>query len=86
MPSPQLEYTMTIHRVDGDPLKFKMRRTVDEIRNAGAAIESGLAAHYLGVVLDGKLTVVPAHRIAGIEIDPAPNVLIAHVIKDVETA
>ena len=86
MPSPQLEYTMTIYRVDGDPLRFKMRRTLDEIRNAGTAIESGLAANYLGVVLDGKLTIVPAHRIAGIEIEPAPNVLIAHVIKDIMPA
>jgi hypothetical protein len=84
MPSPQVEYTMTIHRVDADPLRLKLRRIADEIRNAGAAIESGLAANYLGVVLEGKLTVIPAHQIAGIEIEPAPNVLIAHVIKDVE--
>jgi hypothetical protein len=86
MPTPQLEYTMTIHRVDADPLRFRLRRTLDEMRNAGAAIENGLASNYLGVVLDGKLTVVPAHRIAGIEIDPAPNVLITHVIKDAEPA
>ena len=86
MPSPQLEYTMTIHRVDADPLRFKLRRTIDEMRNAGAAIENGLASNYLGVVLEGKLIVVPSHQIFGIEIDPAPNVLIAHVIKDVEPA
>jgi hypothetical protein len=86
MPSPQLEYTMTIHRVDADPLRFKLRRSLDEMRNAGAAIENGLASNYLGVVLEGKLIVVPSHQISGIEIDPAPNVLIAHVIKDVEPA
>jgi len=86
MPNPQLEYTMTIHRVDSDPLRFKMRRTVDEMRNAGAAIENGLSANYLGVVMEGKLIVVPSHQIAGIEIEPAPNVLVAHVIKDVEPA
>ena len=86
MPTLQLEHTMTIHRVGGDPLRFKLRRTADDIRNAGAAIESGLAANYLGVVLEGKLIVVPAHQIAGIEIDPAPKVLIAHVIKDAEPA
>ena len=85
MPSPQLEYTMTIHRVDADPLRFKLRRTVDEMRNAGAAIENGLSANYLGVVLNGKLVVVPAHQIAGIEIEPAPNVLIAHVISGAES-
>ena len=86
MPNPQLEYTVTVHRVDDNPLRFKLRLTVDEMRNAGAAIESGLAANYLGVVLDGKLIVVPARRIAGIEMDPAPNVLVAHVIKDAEPA
>jgi len=86
MPAPQIEYTMTIHRVNGEPLKFKLRRAVDQIRNAGTAIESGLAANYLGVVLDGKLVVIPSHQIARIEIDPAPNVLIAHVIKDAESA
>jgi hypothetical protein len=84
MPTPQLEHTITIHRVDGDPLRFKLRRTIDEMRNAGATIENGLSANYLGVVLEGKLIVVPSRRISGIEIDPAPNVLIAHVIKDVE--
>jgi hypothetical protein len=86
MPTPQLEHTMTIHRVVGDPLRFKLRRTVDDMRNAGAAIENGLAANYLGVVLEGKLIIVPAHQIAGIEIDPAPKVLVAHVIKDAEPA
>ena len=86
MHNPQLEYTVTVHRVDDNPLRFKLRLTVDEMRNAGAAIESGLAANYLGVVLDRKLIVVPARRIAGIEMDPAPNVLVAHVIKDAEPA
>ncbi len=84
MPAPKIECAVTIHRVDGDPLRFKLRRTIDEMRNAGATIENGLSANYLGVVLEGKLIVVPSHRISGIEIDPAQNVLIAHVIKDVE--
>ena len=86
MPSPQLEYTITVHRVDDDPLRFRLRRTVDEMRNAGVTIENGLSANYLGVVLEGKLIIVPARRIASIEIDPAPNVLVAHVIKDAEPA
>jgi hypothetical protein len=83
MPSPQLQYTMTIHRVNGDPLRFNMVRSLDQLRNAGTVIENGLSASYLGVVLDGRLRIVPAHQIAEIEIDPAPNALIAHVIKDV---
>ena len=43
MPSSHLEYTMTIHRIDADPLRFKLRRTADEIRNAGAAIGKPLS-------------------------------------------
>ena len=86
MPTPELEHEVTIHRVLGDPLRFKLRRTVDEMRNAGAAIEDGLSANYLRVVAGGKLVVVPAHQTAGIEIELAPSVLIAHVIKDAEPA
>ena len=86
MPSPQLEYTMTIHRVDADPVRFKLRRSLDEMRNAGSAIESGLAANYIGVVIAGKLTIIPSHQIAGIEVEPAPTALIAHVIDDAEPA
>jgi hypothetical protein len=84
MPGPELEYTMTIHRVHAEPLRFKLRRTADQMRNAGAAIENGLTAHYLGLILEGKLIVVPAHQIAQIEIEPAPKALIAHVIQDAE--
>ena len=86
MPTPELEREVTIHRVLGGPLRFKLPRTVDEMRNAGGAIENGLSANYLRVVAGGKPVVVPAHRIAGIEIEPAPSVLIAHVIKDAEPA
>ena len=86
MPTPELEYEVTIHRVLGDPLRFKLRRTVDEMRNAGGAIENGLSANYLSVVAGGKPVVVPAHQIAGIEIEPAPSVLIARVIEDAEPA
>ena len=81
-----VEYTLTIHRVTGESLRFKLRRTPEQIRNAGSALENGLAAHYLGVVQGNKLTIVPAHQIAGLEIDPAPEVFIQHVIKDAEPA
>jgi hypothetical protein len=86
MPSPTVEYTMTIHRVSGQPLRFKLRRSAEQIRNAGSAIENGLAAHYLGVVQENKLTIVPSHQITSVEIDPAPDVFIQHVIRDAEEA
>ncbi len=84
MTTPQVEFQFTVHRVDADPLRFKVRRSIDELRNAGSNIEKGLAANYFGVVLNDKLLIVPAHRVAAIEIEPAPKALIAHVIRDVE--
>ena len=84
MPNTTNEYVLTIYRVTGEPLGFKLRRSPEQIREAGTAIEKGLAANYLGVVQDGKLVIIPSHQIASVVIDPAPKVLISHVIKDAE--
>ena len=84
MSSPTAEYAVTIYRLTGEPLRFKLRRTAEQIRNVGSIIENGLAARFLGVIQECKLIIVPAHQIAGIEIDPAPKVLVRHVIKDIE--
>jgi hypothetical protein len=86
MDSLPLEYIMTIHRVTGKPLRLKLRRTAEDVRNAGSAIENGMAGNYLGVVLGGKLTIIPAHQIVEIQIDPAPKTMIGHVIKHAELA
>ena len=86
MATAPLEYKMTIHRVTGDPLRLKLYRTAEDVRNAGSAIENGMAGNYLGVVLDGKLTIIPAHQITQIEIEPAPKTMVAHVIKRAERA
>jgi hypothetical protein len=85
MPSPTTEYRLTIDRVTGDPLLFKFQRSTEQIRNAGSAIEKGLAANYLGVLPEGKLVIIPSHQIASVEIDPAPKVFIQYVVKDVES-
>jgi hypothetical protein len=84
MPSPTSIYTLTINRVTGDPLRFKLRRTSEQVREAGSAIEKSLEANYIGVMQEGKLLIIPGHQIASIEIDPAPQVFIHHVIKGVE--
>jgi hypothetical protein len=85
MPSPTTEYRLTIDRVTGDPLLFKFQRSTEQIRNAGSAIEKGLAANYLGVLPEGKLVIIPSHQIASVEIDPAPKVFIQYVVKDDES-
>jgi len=76
------EFTMTIHLIQGDPIRFKLIRTLAEMRNVGTHLESGLQARYFGVELKGKLTIVPFHNIRSIEIDPTPGVLVTHVLRD----
>jgi hypothetical protein len=46
--------------------------------------EHGLKASYFGVELDGKLSMVPMQQIVSIETAPAPQTMIAHVLKNVE--
>jgi hypothetical protein len=76
------EFTMTINLIQGDPIRFKIKRTTEEVRNVGTHLESGLQARYFGVELNGKLVIVPFHNIRSIEIDPSPGILVAHVLRD----
>ena len=78
------EFRMTIHLMQGDPVKFKVTRGINELRNVGSNLENGLQAKYVGVELDGKLIIIPSHNIRSVEIDPAPGALIAHVIRDAQ--
>ncbi len=82
MNEPTKEFTVTINMVQGDPMRFKLKRTAAEVRNMGTNLENGLKAQYVGVELNGKLVVVPAHNVRSLEIDPAPPVLIMNVLRD----
>ncbi len=84
MTTEKTEFKVSIHLVQGDPVQFKLALDLDELRNLGTNIENALNAKYLGVELHGKLQIFPAHNISRIEIDPAPNVLIATVIRDAQ--
>ena len=66
--------------VHGGELEFVIERTEEELRNTGSNIEKSMKANYIGVELDDKLTLIPAHNVASVEISPAPRVLIQHVI------
>jgi hypothetical protein len=78
------EMTMRWNLVHGEPIAFKGEITEDRKRNLGAAIEKAMAGSYVGVELEGKLTIIPIHNIKSIEIDPAPAILIKSVVVDVE--
>lgn len=84
MKNATIEYKVTIHLVQGDPVRFKADLGVDEIRNLGGNIEKAMDARYLGIEQRGRLRIIPSHNIREIEIVPAPNVLIAHVIRGAE--
>ncbi|MBW2679833.1 MAG: hypothetical protein JRD01_03660 [Deltaproteobacteria bacterium] len=79
------DITFSVHLISGDPIVFKIDATQDRQRNAGARIEQGMNANYIGVELDGKLIIIPTNNIQKIEISPAPNTLISHVVKDAKS-
>jgi hypothetical protein len=76
-----LLYKVTIRLLEGESIRLQAELGLDEIRNLGAEIETAMNARYLGVEAEGRLRLIPAHNIREIEIEPAPNVLIAHVIR-----
>jgi hypothetical protein len=79
------EITFSVHLISGDPIVFKIDATQDRQRNAGARIEQGMNANYIGVELDGKLIIIPTNNIQKIEISPAPTALISHVVKNAKS-
>jgi hypothetical protein len=74
------EATIKVTLVHGGQLEFTIERNEEELRNTGSNIEKSMKANYIGVELDDKLTLIPAHNISSVEISPAPRVLIQHVI------
>ena len=79
------EVTISVHLHSGDPIVFKVDSTEDTQRNAGARIERSMNANYVGVDLDGKLIIIPTSSIQKIEISPAPEAMIANVVRGVKS-
>ena len=77
-------FTVRIVLVNGDKMCYRKAFRADEVFNLGGQIENALKANYLGMDMDGKLTIIPFQHILKIEIDPTPDVLIAHVIRNIE--
>jgi hypothetical protein len=74
------EAVIKLNLVHGGQLEFVIERSEEELRNTGTNIEKSMKANYIGVELDNRLTLIPAHNIATVEISPAPRMLIQHVI------
>ena len=68
-------YTITIHLIHGDPIKFEVRLSEAKEFGLGDDIEKSLTRISMAVELDGKLFVIPYSNIKYLECDPAPSVL-----------
>ena len=80
MSSPN-EVSVKVNLVHGEQLKFSLERDEKELRNAGSNIENAMKSNYVGIELEDSLTLIPIQNIATIEISPAPQMLIQHVVK-----
>ena len=80
MSSPN-EVSVKVNLVHGEQLKFSLERDEKELRNAASNIENAMKSNYVGIELEDSLTLIPIQNIATIEISPAPQMLIQHVVK-----
>lgn len=76
------EFRISIELNNGQKVRYKTNVVEEEINNLGSRIESALKANYFGLEMDGKLTIIPSQGIQKIEIEPPPEVLIAHVVRN----
>ena len=75
------EVTVSVYLNSGDPIIFKLDDTDDRQMNVASRIEKEMNANYVGVDLDGKLILIPTSSIQKIEISPAPEAMIANVVR-----
>ena len=80
------EITISVHLHSGDPIVFKLDSTDDRQINAGTRIEQSMNANFFGVELDGKLILIPTNSIQKVEISPAPEAMISHVVRGARSA
>ena len=60
------EAIIRVNMVHGGELEFVIERSEEELRNTGTNIEKSMKANYIGVELDNRLTLIPAHNIASL--------------------
>ena len=77
-----IRMNITFNLIHGDPIKVHVDADQARRRNLASNIESALAANYVGVVLDKKLTIMPIHNVQTIEISPMEDIMIRSVIHD----
>jgi hypothetical protein len=78
------EFSISIELNDGQKMRYKARLGQEEAHNLGSRIENAFKANYLGLEMDGKLTIIPIQGVRKIEIEPAPKVLIAPLVRNAQ--
>lgn len=78
------EFRISIELKNGHKVQYKTKLVEEKVYNLGSRIENALKANYFGLEMDGKLTIIPTQSIQKIEIEPPPEVLIAHVVRNVQ--
>ena len=74
-------FTITVHLVHGDPIKFEVGLTEAKELGLSEDIEQSLTRNSMAVELDNKLVIIPYSNIQFIECDPAPPVLPLKMIR-----
>ena len=78
------EFRISIELNNGQKVQYKTKVMEEQVYNLGSRIENALKANYFGLEMDGKLTIIPTQGIQKIEIEPPPEVLIAHVVRNAQ--
>ena len=76
------EFTITIHLIHGDPIKFRASVSDTELATKSDDIEYMLNRFALAAEVDKKLLIIPYGNIRYIEVSPSPPVLPLFIIKN----
>jgi hypothetical protein len=76
------EFTITIHLIHGDPIKYRARLTDADLEAKADDIEYLLNRYALATEVDKKLLIIPYNNIKYIEVYPPPPKLPVFIIKN----
>jgi hypothetical protein len=76
------QMTLTLNLVHGEQIKCKVDVDKTRRRNLASNIEAALSSSYMGVLLDGKLTLVPTSNLESVVIEPIDEILLKGVVTD----
>ena len=76
------EFTITIHLIHGNPIKYKAQLSDAELATKADDIEYLLNRYAMATEVDKKLLIIPYNNIKYVEVSPAPPKLPVFIIKN----